>query len=121
MTSPEYTGCDDLREWLVSQGFTICTDHIHINRGCNWYACRKTTLEARECETNEGKPMQLVANPYQVWDHQLGQYWRSVEVDVTGEAGGVWYTLKAYSLRPKELRERLPEIERRLIAAWNAL
>jgi hypothetical protein len=45
----------------------------------------------------------------------------SVELRITAEAGGVWWDLKAYSLKPEELKERLPEIERMLVSAWNGL
>jgi hypothetical protein len=66
--------------------------------------------------------MQLVVKPYRFTHHTApGGAWESAQVDVTGEAGGVWFKLEAYSLKQDELRERLPDIEASLIAAWNAL
>lgn len=87
---------------------------------CNWYAYRRSALPARECECNEGKAMQIVVRPFK-YARPTTTAWESAEVDVSGEAGGVWFKLKAYSLTLQELRERLPEIEAQLIGAWNSL
>jgi hypothetical protein len=115
-------GCDELREWLLTQGFRVAEDNLSRDNDCNWYAYRRSELPARECECNDGKPMQIVVHPFK-YRHPstMHQEWQSVEVDVTGEAGGVWFKLQAYSLKHDELRERLGEIEGSLIAAWNAL
>lgn len=118
-----YYGLDDLREWLLAQGFHVSQDMIRDN-GCNWYAYRRSALPARECECNAGKPAQIVVRPH-LFHHASAPTpsgaWESVEVDVTGEANGIWWKLAAYSLKPDELRERLPEIELALVAAWNAI
>lgn len=115
-------GCDELREWLTAQGFRVAHDSLGRDNECNWYAYRRSALPARECECNDGKPMQLLVKPHRFAHHSApGGAWESVEVDVTGEAGGVWFKLQAYSLKHEELRERLVDIESRLIAAWNAL
>lgn len=116
---PMLYGCDELREWLVTQGFRVAHDSLSRDNECNWYAYRRITQPTRECEGNAGKPMQLVVWPRKL-THAHGN-WESVVVDVTGEAGGTWYKLQAYSLTHDELRERLGEIETSLIAAWNAL
>ena len=95
-----------------------------LDNGCNWYAYRRSTLPARECECNEGKPAQIVVRPHLFLRASAptpSGAWESVEVDVTGEASGLWWKLQAYSLKPEELRDRLPDIEAALIAAWNAL
>jgi hypothetical protein len=120
--TPTYVGCDELREWLIANGFRVAPDSLARDRGCNWYAYRRSAIAARECECNDGKPMQIVVRPF--WlkhDSAPGGAWESAEVDVTGESGGSWYKLQAYSLKPAELMARLPEIEAALIAAWNAL
>jgi hypothetical protein len=120
--TPNYVGCDELREWLTANGFRIAPDSFARDNGCNWYACRRSAITARECECNDGKPMQIVVRPF--WlkhDSAPGGAWESAEVDVTGEAGGHWYALKCYSLKHDELKGRLHEIEAALIAAWNAL
>lgn len=115
-------GCDELREWLIGQGFKCAIDSLGRDKECNWYAYRRSELQARECECNDGKPMQLVVRPYK-FSHPSAPdgAWESAEVDVTGEAGGLWYQLKAYSLKHDELRTRFGDIERSLIAAWNGL
>lgn len=114
-------GLDELREWLEAQGFRTAVDSLGgRDNECNWYAYRRSELPARECECNEGKPMQLVVRPFK-YARPTAPAWESAEVDVSGEAGGVWFKLKAYSLPLGELRSRLPEIEARLIAAWNSL
>lgn len=120
----EFTGLDDLRYWLSSAGFKIYEDNLRSRENlCNWYACRKIKSECRECETNEGKRLQIIASPYLI-DHSFrGEHFcsASVQLSITGEAKDVWYKLMAYSLSPDELRERLDEIEGRLVAAWSAL
>lgn len=124
MTAPantdNYTGCDELRAWLIAQGWVIYADTLARGRECDWCAIKKTAHEARECETNDGKRLQVV-----VWPSRLqagdGTWWESASVEVTGEAGGIWYTVKAYSLQYDVLKARLPHIEASLVAAWNAL
>lgn len=108
-----------LKDWLDEQGFSFGKQvgRSQMNE-CEWYAWRRTKLEARECETNDSK-IQLVIWPYQYkYD---GNTHESVEVEVTGEAGEVWYQLKAYSMKPADLSERLDSVETALIGAWNAL
>lgn len=118
MSKQELTGCDDTRQWLLSSGFVRHTDPRPYSN-CNWYAYKRTELDAPECECNEGKGTQIVVNPYETYI--TGTMHQSVEIDVTGEAGGVWYQLKAYSLNASRLPESLPTIERSLVAAWSAL
>jgi hypothetical protein len=112
-------GCDELRAWLLEQGFKLSIDSLGRDNGCNWYAYRRSAIPARACECNDGKPMQLVVRPFAYTSET--QNWESAEVDVTGEANGVWFKLSAYSLKHEELRARLTEVESSLIAAWNAL
>lgn len=118
-----FTGGDALREWLITQNFKVKENHsLGRMNLCNWYAYRRTVLQARECECNDDRPVQLVVRPYQfeaAWPG--GTHTGSAEIDVVGEVGGMWFQLKAYSLRHDELCERLGDIEGRLIAAWNAL
>lgn len=111
-----FVGCDDLRDWLLAQGFRASKRQDPAN-DCNWIAYRSTALPARECETNTGKPMQLVVTPY--WLRLAHPEWQSVTVSIVGDMGGGLYDLRAYSLTPGQVRDSLPEIERRLVAAWN--
>lgn len=116
-------GCDELREWLIAQGFRVVQAGLSRDGNeCNWYAYRRSAIQARECECNDGKPMQLVVRPWRIEPRDAPDgAWESAEVDVTGEAGSHWYKLQCYSLKHGELMGRLHEIEAALIAAWNAL
>ena len=109
------TGCDTLREWLITEGFAVTPDHLSDSNGCNWYAYRRSELPARECECNPFKAALIMVMPFERDGRE------SVEVVVNGEFGGDWYNLKCYSLPPAELMGRMREIEASLIAAWNAL
>jgi len=112
-------GLADLREWLTGQGFRATSDSLGSrDNACDWYAYRRSTIPARPCECNDKPNMQLVVRPYINIDRPE---WSSVEVDVTGEAGGVWFKLQAYSLTVDDLRAKLPAIEAALMAAWNAI
>jgi hypothetical protein len=118
----QYVGCDDLRKWLISNGFRVSPQINLRDNGCNWYAYKRSNIPARECECNDGKPMQIVVTPFRlVMDSAPKGAWESAEVDVTGEAGSHWYKLSCYSLKAEELMARMHEIEAALIAAWNAL
>lgn len=112
-------GCDDLRGWLIGDGFRVALDGLAMPNECNWYAYRKSEIPARECECNDDKPAQIVVRPYRILD--VRGAWESASVSVTGQAGGVWIKLDAYSLSHEDLRSKLGDIERSLIAAWNAL
>lgn len=116
----QYTGCDELRAWLIAQGWAIYADTIARGRGCNWFAAKNTAHEARECEINDGKRLQVVVWPSRLQDG-TGTLWEAASVEVTGEAGGIWYTVKAYSLHHDVLRARLVYIEASLVDAWNAI
>ena len=111
---------DELKPFLEQSGFKIGANPIPGRDNlCTWYAYRRSEIEARPCECNEKKRMQIVVTPhhYMMPNHE----YISAEVEVCGESDGVWFKLKAYSIRPDELTENLPSIERSLIAAWNAL
>lgn len=111
---------DELKPFLEADGFKIGANPIPGRDNlCTWYAYRRSEIEARPCECNDKKRMQIVVNPH----HYIlpGHEHQGVEVDVCGEAGGIWFKLQAYSIRPDELPENLHSIERSLIAAWNAL
>lgn len=119
----EFSGSPELQAWLEGRGFRVFIDPIPdgMNR-CNWYACRRTILDARECETN-GHKVQMVIQPYE-YPHipgGRGGHHTSVEAVMTGESGGVWYRLMAYSMSHGELMEKLDAVEAALVRAWNAL
>ena len=119
MSDRELTGCDETRKWLLDSGFKVSHTEPRPYSNCNWYAYKRTELDAPECECNEGKGTQIVVSPFET--DITGTTHQSVEIDVTGEAGGVWYQLKAYSLNAAMLPESFPTIERSLVAAWSAL
>jgi hypothetical protein len=115
-----FRGLDDLRDTLQSNGWKLAEKQYgRGGNGCNWYAYRRTALPAAECECNEGKPMQIVIEPYTL--EMQNQLHSSTEVKVTGEAGGQWFDLKAYSIQADELPQQLASVEAALIGAWNAL
>lgn len=115
-----YTGEEELQEWLKSQGFKFEINPFKSDYNeCNWYAYRRTRLEARECECNGGKSMQIVVKPIAFTLNGIRS--RSVEVEVCGEAIGEWWKLSCYSISTDELPGKLDQIERSLIQAWNAL
>lgn len=111
---------NDLNAWLVTHGFRIAANQFRRDMNdCDWYAYRRSNIPARECETNDGKPAQIVVYPSSfTFDGRLHE---SVEVEVCGEASGVWWKLQAYSLSPADVPEKLSTVEESLIAAWNAL
>lgn len=109
----------ELKTWLGAQGFRFGSNPLRaLHNDCEWYAWRRSSLAARECETN-GHKCQLVITPYR---YESGSEEReSVNFDVTGETAATWFKLEAYGLSPTEARDRLPAIESALVRAWNAL
>lgn len=81
----------------------------------DWHAYRSLP-SARECETN-GPKIALWIKPYAY----SGINYAACEVVIIGEAAGLWFELKVYMAKTDEIMERLPEIEAKLVAAWNAL
>ncbi len=119
MTNKTMRGCDDSREWLITQGFKCYLSYRKQENTCNWYACRKTEYSARECETSDGKAMQIVIDPFSYNDGT--KIWENAKIKVIGEVKGLLFNLSAYSVPIDELKARLQEIEVRLLDAWNAL
>ena len=111
---------DELKAWLESQGFRKFNNHMAIQGNYNkWYAAKRIASQSK-CETNNGKDgINIVVWPYE-WQRN-GHHCKSVEVDLTGEAGGIWYKLQAYSLSWDDLPHKLPGITESLIKAWEAL
>ena len=114
------SGCDDLKQWLVGRGFKCAADSLRsVGNECDWYAYKRTSRPSRECECNDGKPMQIVVKPHAYTND--GKTHESVTVEVTGEANAIWFNQSAYSLSPQIVMSRFDDIERMLIDAWNAL
>jgi len=114
-------GEDELRKWLETQGFQCAECHTRYRENeCNWYAYRRSAIEARRCECNDNKPgMQIVVKPSVMT--LSGTRHRSVEIELRGEYNAVWWNLSAYSMNPDQVPESLSFVEASLIAAWNAL
>lgn len=107
---------DDLREWLQGQGFKIEHDALRSRENrCDWYAWRRSSLPARECECNDGK---IVLRPHSL--SLSDRLIESVDVELCGQYGS-WWNLKAYSMMPADIPRNLASIERSLVRAWNAL
>ena len=112
----KFHGLDNLRKWLAKNGFTIFENAGRSDYNeADWHASRRLR-SARECETN-GQKIALWVKPYV----SSAINYESCEVDITGESAGLWFNLRAYMAKPDELMSRLPEIESKLVAAWNAL
>ena len=111
---------DELKSWLESQGFRDYHNGMAFSENrCKWYACKRYPSQY-VCELNDDKEgVQIVIWPYE-WEIN-GHHCKSVEVDLTGEAGGIWYKLQAYSLLWDDLPHKLPEITESLIKAWESL
>lgn len=113
-------GSDQLRKWLERRGFNTSIDGLRQpDNLCNWYAYKRAEVPSRECECNEGKPIQIVVRPHAYRCHD--RLSETCQIEVIGEAGGLWFQQKAYGLKEKEVRKRYDEIERMLVSAWNAL
>lgn len=112
---------DEFKEALETAGYRTSDNPMASRMNeCQWIAYRRSNLEARSCECNDDKPgMQLVVEPSQYSIN--GTVHRGVEVELRGEAAETWWTLKAYALKPETFFEQIDGVERRLIAAWNAL
>jgi hypothetical protein len=110
---------EELEKYLVKSGYKIY-DNNPLKSQYNeitWYAAKRTKSK-RECESNK-KPVQIIVSPYRtIMRHGVHE---SVTVDLTAEFNGVWYKLEAYSLPVEEVMKGLPQIEKRLVKAWEAL
>lgn len=110
---------DELKEWLAAEGFRFGENHLRGQHNeCGWYAWRRSQHAAAECETN-GDKCQIVVQPHK-FDHP-NYTSESVEVNVCGQADGVWWELKAYSMPPEVAKVKMAKVESSLIAAWNGL
>jgi hypothetical protein len=111
----KHAGLDDLREWLEGQRFKVQQWNAEDANLCNWLAYRPAAYGARSCEHN-GKTAMLVVHPYLTTATNSA----SCEIEIVRRAGGAWYRLTAYAVRPHELVDQLDAIERRLVKAWNS-
>lgn len=114
---------DELKTQLADIGFRFGVNPFHNSTNeVGWYAWRRSAHPARRCENNVDKEgMQVVVYPYQSVDANTGKMYSSAEIELCGESNGVWYKMRAYSIPIDEFLIRFPDIESRLIAAWNAL
>lgn len=104
-------GCDDLRTWLQSQGFTCERQPVPDRDNlANWYAYRVWNSPSTPQHTVQVRPFKLQLGPRQL---------EMADVAVVREVDGVAYELKAYSLGFDVLREKLDCIAQRLVeACW---
>lgn len=121
MKATELVGIEELKEFLTSDGFRFMTKSIKYPEDyCTWYAYRRSELQARACESNDDKPgMQIVVTPSE-FDIN-GRTHKNVEIEVCGEADGVWWKMSAYGLNPSDVPGKISNIEQALISAWNSL
>lgn len=105
---------DALKKQLPELGWRILPPDNWKDHGTDWTAVRETK-DLPECRCNERSP-QLFLKPWSIDMH--GETHESVEVSIRAEGtDGIWFDLKAYSLRSlEEIEAACPQ----LIAAWVA-
>jgi hypothetical protein len=112
---------NELREYLESIGFKFSINNLRDEGNqCDWYAYRRSKLKARRCECNDKEFMQIVIKPYLYIFNEI-QKSEGVEIELSGEANGEWWEIKAYGIAPEAVKDKLDKIERSLISAWNAI
>ena len=116
----KYKGMESLQEWLIADGYRLAQNVFNkeLNQ-CDWYAYRRVRHPAVFCECNDEKDLQVVVYPFSFHNHGINH--ESVEMEVTGEAGGQWYQLKAYGIRQEDFEEKIRQAELSLVQAWNNL
>jgi hypothetical protein len=101
---------ETISQQLIHAGFNKSDDHFY--RLLHDYAHR--------CQHNNESPYLTVRFWY--FDHLTSdKSVDKVEVGVVGKINGQWYRIEAYSVDREKIIQSLPDIEPRLIAAWNAL
>ena len=114
------TTLEQLKDSLQQAGFKIAPNPLKDPANeCDWYAYKRSDIPARECECNEGKPAQIVVTPYAV-DMSPQHNFKSCSISLRGEYEN-WWDMQAYNIPFDSLIDKLPVIEARLVAAWNAL
>jgi hypothetical protein len=116
----KYKGMGSLQEWLVADGYRLTQNVFNkeLNQ-CDWYAHRRVRHPAVFCEFNDERDLQVVVNPFCFHSRSIDH--ESVEMEVTGEAGGQWYQLKAYGIRQDDFEDKVHQAELSLVQAWNNL
>lgn len=120
MSDFKYTGLDEFREKLQSEGWRIAPNNIaHKLNLCDWYAWSADRDGITpDCTCND-KPPSLVIYPSD--GEYSGHRLDSLEIAITGETKtGEWLQLKAYSIKSNEFDAKWPIVRARLVAAWSA-
>lgn len=109
----------ELKAWLIAEGFH--TAPVQLPKSYNsvgWYAYRRTLIPSRNCECNDDKRLHIVVQPCEFALNGVSH--DSCEVELFGQYG-TWWKLMSYGHSFEEVCKRLPDIEAKLIRAWNAL
>ena len=111
---------DNLKEWLKDKGFHEYPNVLaSVENECKWIACKRQKSKY-VCESNYDKPgIRVVVLPHK-WCIG-GNECASVDVEIRGEANGIWYTLQAYSLSWEELPAKFDQVADALLRAWESL
>lgn len=111
---------DELKDWLQERGFREQKNTLaSFEDECKWFAFKRYPSK-HNCECNYDKPgIQVVVTPHKWRIH--GHQGQSVEIDITGEANGIWCKLQAYSLKWEELPDKFDQVTDALIKAWEAI
>lgn len=117
-------GCDQLRSLLRDRGYSIeyhpwymLTQHLDHDQPdeCNWLAS-KDLPSARRRDDDPGYPQRIYAQP-----KLHGKKRREVaHLYILGQVGGLHFEVGTHKY-VEVLHNRLSDLERALVSAWNAL
>lgn len=102
----------ELKNQLLKLGWQI---EAGQHSGMAFYAWNKLE-DVPDCQSNDKPP--CVCVEYYMTTGSDHEDWRSCEVKLVGDLGGQWVSLRAYSIRPDEILEKLPRIVMTLERCW---
>lgn len=112
---------EELKARLYEIGFKMEDNRDEPSNKVRWRAYRTLPTQV-ECQCNDRPPV-LIVHPF-MFDGFLqrdGIIMRSVEFAITGElANGDWLNSKVYAVAVDKALAKLPDIERTLVAVWEA-
>lgn len=109
---------DELRAGLEAKGWQISRNPMRGQYNeIDWYGYSRMT-GVPDCDCND-KPPSLICEPssFEVGGHRHN----NVAFSLTGETSGRWFKLEAYSVRPDEAIDAIPDVRALLGRAWSAL
>ncbi|MCB1716568.1 MAG: hypothetical protein KDK05_15690 [Candidatus Competibacteraceae bacterium] len=109
---------NDLKQWLEQNGFRFLKNNVKRPGNIQDWVATKSVPQARPCEVNGARA--LTVRPHQwIFSGQITKAF--ADVVIAGYVNGIWYELASSGAAPNEIMQRWPEIERNLVAAWQAI